>query len=61
MRRGRSTLVKLGDKEVDYEPGFKLYLQTKLSNPHYPPEVQAETTLINFMVTETASRTSCSR
>ena len=24
---------------------FKLYLQTKLSNPHYPPEIQAETTL----------------
>ena len=34
MRRGRSTFVKLGDKEVDYDPGFKLYLQTKLSNPH---------------------------
>jgi dynein heavy chain len=29
-----------------------LHLQTKLSNPHYPPEIQAETTLINFMVTE---------
>ena len=40
LRRGRSTFVKLGDKEVDYEPGFKLYLQTKLSNPHYPPEIQ---------------------
>ena len=29
-----------------------MHLQTKLSNPHYPPEIQAETTLINFMVTE---------
>jgi hypothetical protein len=28
------------------------YLHTKLSNPHYPPEVQAETALINFTVTE---------
>ena len=52
LRRGRQSIVKLGDKEVDYSPTFKLYLQTKLSNPHYPPEIQAETTLINFAVTE---------
>merc|ERR1719482_2106201 len=52
IKRGRNLVVKLGDKEVDYHPKFKLYLQTKLSNPHYPPEIQAETTLINFMVTE---------
>jgi dynein heavy chain len=51
-RRGRNLFVKLGDKEVDYSLQFKLYLQTKISNPHYPPEIQAETTLINFMVTE---------
>lgn len=50
LRRGRATFVKLGEKEVDYDSKFKLYLQTKLSNPHYPPEIQAETTLINFMV-----------
>jgi len=52
VKRGRNQIVKLGDKEVDYSPKFKLYLQTKLSNPHYPPEIQAETTLVNFMVTE---------
>ena len=52
MKRGRSTVMKLGDKEVDYDPNFKLYLQTKLSNPHYKPEVAAQTTLVNFCVTE---------
>merc|ERR1712159_86158 len=28
------------------------YLQTKMPNPHYQPEVAAQTTLINFTVTE---------
>ena len=44
--------MKLGDKDVEYNKNFKLILHTKLSNPHYPPEIQAETTLINFTVTE---------
>lgn len=44
--------VKMGDKEVEYNKNFRLFLHTKLSNPHYPPEIQAETTLINFTVTE---------
>ena len=42
-----------GDKDdVEYDFNFKPYLQTKLQNPHYPPEVAAQTTLINFTVTE---------
>jgi len=52
IKKGRNFFVKVGDKEVEYHPNFKLILHTKLANPHYPPEVQAECTLINFMVTE---------
>jgi dynein heavy chain len=53
---GRETIkkgkyIKMGDKEVEYDPAFRLILQTRLSNPHYPPEIQAQTTLINFTVT----------
>ena len=33
-------------------PTFKLYLQTKLQNPHYKPETAAQCTIINFIVTE---------
>ncbi|XP_071954573.1 dynein beta chain, ciliary-like [Antedon mediterranea] len=53
---GRNTIkkgryIKIGDKEVEYNPEFRLILQTKLANPHYKPEMQAQTTLINFTVT----------
>lgn len=42
--------VKIGEKEIDYNPNFSLIIHTKLSNPHYKPETQAQTTLINFTV-----------
>ena len=51
IKRGSRYFIKIGDKECDFHPDFRLYLHTKLSNPHYPPEIQAETTLINFTVT----------
>lgn len=43
--------IKIGDKEVEYNSSFRLILHTKLANPHYKPEMQAQTTLINFTVT----------
>ncbi|XP_038108194.1 dynein beta chain, ciliary isoform X2 [Culex quinquefasciatus] len=43
--------LRMGEKEIDYNPKFQLILQTKLANPHYKPEMQAQTTLINFTVT----------
>lgn len=53
INRGRSKYIKMGDKELSLSPQFNLYLHTKLQSPHYPPEIQAECTLINFTVTET--------
>jgi dynein heavy chain len=52
FKKGRSMYVQLGEKEVQFNSDFQLFMHTKLSNPHYPPEVQAETTVINFSVTE---------
>ena len=49
IKKGRA--MKIGDKEIEYHPSFRLILQTKLANPHYKPEMQAQTTLINFTVT----------
>jgi dynein heavy chain len=51
IKRGSKFFIKVGDKECDFHPNFKLYLHTKLGNPHYPPEIQAECTLVNFTVT----------
>ncbi|XP_008430693.1 dynein heavy chain 11, axonemal isoform X2 [Poecilia reticulata] len=49
IKRGRCILI--GDKECEYNKNFQLILHTKLVNPHFPPELQAEATLINFTVT----------
>ncbi|RNF27392.1 putative dynein heavy chain [Trypanosoma conorhini] len=45
-------LLKLGDTEIDYDPAFRLYMTSKLSNPHYLPELQIKVTVINFTVTQ---------
>ncbi|MEW5311809.1 MAG: hypothetical protein WDW38_003494 [Sanguina aurantia] len=52
LKKGRNVVMKIGDAEVEYDPRFRLYMQTKLSNPHYKPEVAAQTTMVNFCVTE---------
>jgi len=52
IKKGRTRYIKMGDKELTLHANFNLFLHTKLSNPHYPPEIQAECTLINFTVTE---------
>lgn len=49
IKKGQA--IKIGDKEVEYNKTFRLILHTKLANPHYKPEMQAQTTLINFTVT----------
>ncbi|XP_077899023.1 dynein axonemal heavy chain 9 isoform X4 [Ictidomys tridecemlineatus] len=49
IKKGR--FIKIGDKECEYNPKFRLILHTKLANPHYQPELQAQATLINFTVT----------
>ena len=43
--------LRVGDQDIDYDNNFRLYLTTKLPNPHYLPEISIKTTLINFTVT----------
>ncbi|KAG9346625.1 hypothetical protein JZ751_006936 [Albula glossodonta] len=51
-RVGGRLLMQLGDKEVEYSPEFRFYITTKLSNPHYTPEISTKTTIVNFAVKE---------
>lgn len=39
IKQGNRDVVKLGDKELDWSSDFRLYITTKLGNPHYTPEV----------------------
>ena len=53
IRQGGRVLIKLGDSLVEYDRNFRLYITTKLQNPHYLPEVCIKVTVINFTVTKT--------
>lgn len=45
-------MMKIGEKLVPYNNNFRLFLTTKIGNPHFPPEVCTTTTLVNFAIKE---------
>ncbi|XP_010633543.1 dynein heavy chain 6, axonemal [Fukomys damarensis] len=49
---GGRLLIHLGDSDIDYDKNFRFYMTTKMSNPHYLPEVCIKVTIINFTVTK---------
>lgn len=44
--------IKIGDNIVDYSKNFKLFLMSKLRNPHFTPEISTKMTLVNFGITK---------
>ena len=48
---GSRKFVILGDKEVDFDPNFRLYITTRLSNPSYAPKIFGTAMVINYSVT----------
>ncbi|XP_063728306.1 dynein axonemal heavy chain 6-like isoform X2 [Symsagittifera roscoffensis] len=48
---GGQEVVTLGDREVEFNDNFMLYMVTAISNPHYLPTVCIKVNLVNFMVT----------
>lgn len=51
VKVGNSWKVKVGDKDLDIDDNFRLFITTKLANPSYTPEVAARTSIIDFTVT----------
>ncbi|XP_053614808.1 dynein axonemal heavy chain 12 [Plodia interpunctella] len=51
MQAGKE-YIALGENVIEYHPNFRLYMTTKLRNPHYLPEVFNKVTLINFALTK---------
>jgi dynein heavy chain len=52
FKSGGSVCIRLGDASIEYSATFKLYITTKLRNPHYLPELQTKVSLLNFMITQ---------
>ena len=44
FKQGGALCLKLGDSIVEYCPDFRLYITTKLRNPHYLPETAVKVT-----------------
>ncbi|KAJ3222973.1 Dynein heavy chain 7, axonemal [Clydaea vesicula] len=51
FKSGGATCIRLGDAVIEYSPNFRLYITTKLRNPHYLPELAVKVSLLNFMIT----------
>lgn len=49
------TFVILGDREVDYDSNFRIYMTTKVSNPILDPAIYATAIVINYTVTTAVS------
>ena len=49
--QGKMKAIRLGDSDCLYSDNFRLFLSTKMPNPHYTPEISIKVTIINFTVT----------
>ena len=52
VKIGGVPMIKIGDNEIEYNDKFRFYITTKMSNPHYAPEIAAKTTIVNFAIKE---------
>lgn len=52
VKQGGQELIKIDDRLISYNNNFRMFITTKLNNPHYPPEISTKTIIVNFAVKE---------
>ncbi|GMH97336.1 hypothetical protein TrST_g8180 [Triparma strigata] len=52
ITKAKSKYINISDKLCEYSDDFMLYMTTRLPNPHFSPEDQAKTTMVDFTVTQ---------
>lgn len=53
-------VVYVGERAVDYNPAFKLYLVTRNATPALTPDVAPLLTVTNFSITRSGLESKCS-
>lgn len=56
---GKKRKVMIGDREIDWNPKFQLYITTRIPNPVFETTIVGSTTVVNFSVTEPALEEQC--
>jgi len=59
IQAGKKFYVKFGEKEIEYNRKFKIYITTRMGNPVYPPEVTTKVAVVNFTVKESGLEEQC--
>ena len=52
IKKGKNRLIKIADQDMDYDENFRLFMTSRLANPHFSPELAAKSTIIDFTVTQ---------
>ena len=50
--QGGSVCIKLGESTIEYSKDFRMYITTRLKNPHFPPETTAKIAMVNFSISK---------
>ena len=50
IRKGGRNIIKIKEKEIEYNDNFRIFMFTRQNNPNLTPELFAKVIIINFSV-----------